>query len=190
MGVLRQARLTFPATINGVDTEGVFELKSGLSLSPRVKSGELIGPQGQIVRGTLQLINATEGRGDVRFRLGGIPVADVDFDSFEGSDGQFGDGSSDPARDASGEETWRQISVLYKYLVEGGYDSLGAGKLEWGEFNDVNNGEFEPFSVSPQEPTQTFDVTEELSSFSGSITLVSTAQIENAYISQQQDGGR
>jgi len=80
------------------------------------------------------------------------------------------------------------MSVLIKYLMESTNDSLSTATLEWGEFNNITGGEYEPFSVAPQgQPGVSLDVEEETSTFSGSIELISTSEITSELVSQNQD---
>jgi hypothetical protein len=178
------ATLDITATINGTATTGTFVFDTGLTLSPTIRTGELVGANGQIVQAAIKKISGQQG--GFKFRLsGGVPVADIEFQSFEGSSNQWGDGSGIDARDATGDGVFRQISVLYKYLIESTSDSLGAATLSWGEFS--SSGVYEPFKVAPEEPEQTLDVSENTSTFSGRVRLVSVATIDDAPVSQEQD---
>jgi len=178
------ATLEITADINGTTATGTFVFDAGLTLSPTIRTGELVGANGQIVQAAIDKISGQQG--GFKFRLnGGVPVAEIDFRSFEGSSNQWGDGSGVDARDATGDGVFRQMSVFYKYLVESASDSLQPATLSWGEFS--SSGVYDPFNVAPEEPEQTLDVSEETSTFGGRIRLVSVADVKQADVSQQQD---
>jgi len=57
----------------------------------------------------------------------------------------------------------------------GTYDSTSPATLEWGEFS--SSGVYSPYKVTPEEPSQVFDATEQTSVNRGDITLVATRDI-------------
>ena len=188
--MLTGARLHLDADVDedGTNESGTFDLSKGIEISPGIRTGDLIGQAGSAAASVIDYISGSED-GRAGFNLdagGGAKVAEINFSSFEGSDGQWGDGSDNAAADASGEAVFRQMSVLFRYLDRGTFDSRGPAVLEWGEFSE--SGEFTPLQVSPEEPTVSFAAEEESSVFDGSITLVSTRDIsELTSLWQEQD---
>jgi hypothetical protein len=187
--MLRGAKLTLEADVNSdsaVET-GVFDLSGNIEISPRIRTGDLIGPTGSTVGALVDTATGNDA-GRAGFRLdagGGAFVVDIAFRNWEASTGRWGDGSTDPKADAEGEGVYRQLSVLMRYLNRGTYDSRGAGTLEWGEYS--SSGEYAPINVAPEEPQLSFTAEEQTSDFDGSITLVATRSITQAAVSQQQD---
>lgn len=186
--MLKGARLTMSADVDGTGVvTGVFDLSTGIEISPRIRTGDLIGPTGSTV-GALVDVATGDDQGRAGFRLdagGGAAVYDINFVNFEGSDGRWGDGTTNDAADAEGEDVWRQMSVFHRYLNRGTYDSRNAATLEWGEFS--SSGVYAPISVTPEEPATTFAAEEESSVFDGSVTLVATRALSQAAVSQKQN---
>ena len=186
---LQGAELTLPADVDGDgSTEtGVFDLSAGIEISPRVRTGDLIGGSGSQAAAVLNYVTDTDARTGFNLDLGGgATVVDVSFRGFEGSTGQWGDGSGNAAADATGENVFRQVSVLFQYLRTGTFDSRSPATLAWGEYSA--SGVYDPLDVSPEEPQLTFAADEQTSAFDGTITLVSTQAIADATTpSDQQD---
>jgi len=190
--MLQGAELTLSADVNadGAAETGRFDLSKNVELSPRIRTGPLIGPTGSTVGALVDSVTGDE-QGRAGFRLdagGGAFVVDINFISFTGSDGRWGDGSSDPMADAEGEGPLRQMSVFLQYLNVGTFDSENAGTLEFAEYS--SSGEYTPIAVAPEEPQVTYAANDKGPAFDGSITLVATRSISQAAISQAQDGTR
>jgi hypothetical protein len=188
------ATLYLEADVNadGAEEAAQFDLSPSLEISPRVRTGYLIGPRGSSVGAAVDLITGDE-QGRAGFRLdagGGALVFDVSAKGLESpSAGQWGDGSDDPAADATGSDPFHQMSVLLQYLNVGVYDSAqGAGTFEWGEYS--SDGAYTPVAVTPEEPQMTFSSQDQASTFDISLTLVATRSIEQAAVSQAQDSTR
>lgn len=191
--MLRGARLTMDADVDGDgDLEtGVFDLEDSIRLGPAIRTGDLIGNQFGAQAGAIvdYFTEGEEGRAGFNLDIGGgAEIAEIEFNSFEGSTGRWGDGSSNAAADAEGEEVWRQISVFYQYFRTGTFDSENAATLEWGEFSA--SGVYEPFSVTFENPGMNFDAAEETSVFSNGITCISTRSIEQANTASNQQNGK
>jgi hypothetical protein len=186
--MLKGAKLTLEADVDGTGpTTGVFDLSGDIEISPGIRTGDLIGPTGSTVGALVDTATGNDA-GRAGFRLdagGGAFVVDVSFVGFQGSSGRWGDGSGDAQADAEGEGVYRQLSVFSRYLNRGTYDSRGAGTLEWGEYS--SSGVYAPINVAPEEPQVTFAAQEDVSRFSGSLSLVATRSITQAAVSQQQD---
>jgi hypothetical protein len=186
------AKITMSADVDGdgSDETGVFDLSTGITLNPSIRTGDLIGGAGSSAFSIVDRVIGDDGQ-RAGFNLdigGGAEVATIDFRSFEGSTGRWGDGTSNDQADAEGDSVQRQISVLFQYLRTGTYDSRNAIKLEWGEFSDP--GVYEALNVTFEEPTLTFDADEQTSAFDGSITFVSTRSIEEATTASNQQNER
>lgn len=184
--VRKGAQLTLKADAdNDNSTEtGVFDLSRGITISPQIRTGKLIGERGGVFASALNFATGAgdEGRGGFTLDAGaGAHVVVISFNSFEGSTGRWGDGSASDETDAEGEGVWRQISVLQRYLDVGTFDSQNPATLEYGEFS--SSGVYSPLEVSPEEPGLTFDATEQTSVFAGDLTFVSTRAISE-YVSQ------
>lgn len=188
--MLRGARLELTADVdkgrNGEAT-GVFDLGTGVELSPRIRTGNLIGPTGSQVGAIFDVITGGDNeRAGYRLDVGGGAfVVDVSFRNYEGSNGRWGDGTTNDKADAEGEGVYRQLSVLARYLNRGTFDSRDAGKLEWGEYS--TSGVFTPIPVAPEEPQVTFAAEEQTSTFDGSISLVAVRNIAEAFSQEQED---
>lgn len=190
---LRGARLTLEADVNedGTAETGVFDLGAGIEISPRIRTGQLIGPTGSNIGALVDTIVGESGRAGFQLDAGGgALVIDISFRGYEGSDGRWGDGSADDQADAEGEGVFRQISVLIRYLNRGTYDSRDSGTLEWGEYSSGPDAAYGPLNVAPEEPQLTFAAEEQTSTFDGSLSLVTVRSIEAAVVSQQQDPNR
>jgi len=190
MAILKGAKLTMEADVDddGSDETGVFDLSTGIQISPGVRTGELIGGTGSTIGALVNDITNSGGNGRAGFNLdagGGAATYTIEFVGFEGNVDQWGDGTSNAQADASGEDVWRQLSVFQRYLDVGTYDSRNAATLEWGEFS--SGGVYSPIAVTPEEPQLTFDAYEQSSTFDGSITFVSTRALNQAAISAAQD---
>lgn len=186
--MLRGAKLTLEADADddGLIETGVFDLSGAIEISPRIRTGDLIGPTGSNVGAAFDLISGGDS-GRAGFRLdagGGALVVDISFRNYEGSSGRWGDGSSDDRADAEGEGVFRQLSVFTRYLNKGTFDSREAGELEWGEYS--SSGVYSPINVAPEEPQVTFAADEQTSTFDGSLTLVATRNLAGD-VSAEQD---
>lgn len=187
---LRGAKLYMSADVDGdgVTEDGVFNLSAGIEISPGIQTGDLIGQTGSQAGAIMDYV-AGDDQGRAGFNLdigGGFATYRISFKSFEGYSGQWGDGSSDPQADASGEDVWRQMSVWQRYLDRGTYDSENAATLEWGDYSQ--SGVYEPIAVTIQEPSATFAAEEQTSVYGGDITLIATRALAQAAVSQAQDG--
>jgi hypothetical protein len=187
--MLRGAQLELKADVDGDDAKetGVFWLSGNVEISPKLRTGDLIGPTGSQVGAIVDTVTGTDA-GRAGWRLdagGGAFVVEVQFQNWEGSDGRWGDGSGDDKADAEGEGVWRQLSVLSRYLNRGTFDSRGGAVLEWGEYSQ--SGVYAPIQVALEEPQVTFVAEEQTSAFDGSFSLVATRSITQAAVSQQQD---
>ena len=186
--MLKGARLHLDADVDGDgDVEnGVFDMSTGIELNPSIRTGKLIGNGASTAASVMNyFIDLDAGRAGFSLDAGGgAAVATISFQSFEGSDGRWGDGSGNDQADAEGDDVWRQISVLHQYLDVGTYDSRSPAVLEWGEH--ATDGVYDPYTVTPEEPSQVFDAKEETSVHQGDITLVSTRDVAT-FLSQQQN---
>ncbi|MFW5896257.1 MAG: hypothetical protein ACOCUA_02620 [archaeon] len=189
--MLEGAKLIMSADVDddGMKEDGEFGLSAGIEITPGVRTGDLIGPTGSQAGAIIDFVaNAANGRAGFNLDIGGgAATYQISFNGFEGHAAQWGDGSDNPAADASGEGVWRQMSVWQRYLDRGTYDSTNAASLEWGEYS--KGGVYDPISVAIEEPSATFAAEEETSVWDGTVTLVSTRALSQAAYSQDQDEG-
>jgi hypothetical protein len=170
--------LTIDGSVAGQSTTGVFEFESA-DVEPFIRTGELFKSSD----GPLQTLRARafgSRRDEVQIDGGaGVTAFRIDFDGWEGSDGQWGDSSANQLTQtsATGQPPISQISVLLKYLEDINIGSGNPAKFEWGEFAD--SGIYSAFDVAFEEPSLPKS-RDESSSFSGSISLISVADISDA----------
>lgn len=181
--MLQGARLTLDADVDqdGAAETGVFDLSKNIEITPRIRTGNLIAQAGSSAGSFIDVISGSEG-GRAGFNLdagGGAAAVDITFRNFEGSDGRWGNNSTNDQADAEGEHVFRQMSVLYRYLNIGTFDSRSPATLEWGEYS--TNGVYEPMQVTFEEPSVTFNAEEAGSNsvYSGTITAVATRSLDS-----------
>ncbi|MFW6435294.1 MAG: hypothetical protein ACOCY1_02835 [Halovenus sp.] len=173
---------------DGSKEDGEFSLSAGIEISPGLRTGDLIGPTGSQAGALVDYVTGEDGRAGFNLDVGGgYATFRISFRGFEGNAETWGDGSDNPAADASGENVWRQMSVWQQYLDKGTYDSRNAATLEWGEYS--SDGVYDPISVTIEEPSATFAATEQTSVFEGDVTLIATRSLAQSSYSQQQDQG-
>jgi len=186
---LRGARLTLPADVDGDGQaeQGVFDLSTGVSITPGIRTGDLIGQTGSQAAALIDYVSpGDQGRAGYNLDVGGgAAFYRVEFRGFEGSSGRWGNGSSDDVADAEAEDVWRQLSVWQRYLNRGEFDSRSPATFEWGDYS--SSGAYDPIAVSVEEPAATFSAEEQTSVFSGDVTLISVRAIEQARQSTAQD---
>lgn len=184
--MINGATLSLEADPGGGPTTGVFDLTGNIDISPGIRTRNPIGSTGTRVSALSDATATDANRADYLFDAGaGALVVKVDFRGWEGRADPWGDGSDDPRADASGEDVWRQMSVLTRYLDRGTFDSRGGATLEWGEFS--TDGVYEPVPVAPEQPRTSFTATDGTAVFDGSLTLVAARSIDRATLSQRQD---
>jgi hypothetical protein len=189
MSVLNSIRLTLPADVDGTgQVDGVFDLSTNVRFSPGAQMAKLIGQRGQLLDTAIDFVASnSDPRGGYSLDAGtGAYIAEIDFQSFEGSSGRWGDGSAADARDAEGDSAFRQMSVFVRYLNQGKFDSRNPATLAWGEYH--SGGEYSAVDVTVSErATLSVDVNEETSTFSGTLQLVGVQSITDTVPSQEQD---
>lgn len=187
--MIEGAKLYLPADVDndGEEETGVFDLSNGIEISPSIRTGDLIGPTGSQVSALVDVFTGgDEGRSGWRLDAGGGAfVVEVAFQSFEGRASPWGDGSGNSMADAPGGSVFEQMSLLFRYLNQGTFDSQQPAVLEWGKYEPEDD--YPALEVAVEEPRANFTSDEETSVFDGSITLVSTRSIGKAAFSQQQD---
>lgn len=185
---LRGATLSMSADVDGdgTDEDGVFDFSGGINIEPGIRTGDLIGQTGSQASAIVDYVKSESGRSGFNLDIGGgAAVYRISFRNWEGSSGQWGDGSSDPKADATGEDVWRQMSVWQRYLDWGTYDSRNAATLEWGDYSQ--SGAYSPIAVTIEEPSASFTAEKQTSVYEGDITLISISALEKAAVSQAQD---
>jgi len=109
---------------------------------------------------------------------GGVHITSVRLSSWEGSNHRWGaDDGSD--WDAGGEPALTQLSVLNEALRSIPVDSVeGSITLEVGEYH--TGGRFDPLEVAPVQPSLSFDVDSQSSSFGAELEFVDIVDLEQA----------
>lgn len=182
---LQYAKLTLDADVDGDGTveSGVFELAGDVSIDLGVRTNFVVNGLGATIN---SIFSETVGDGESKRQGlwidlgGGVEEYTISFNGWEGSSRQWGDGTSNAAADATGEDPMTQVSVLQKYLIVGEFDSRGAATLEWGEFS--SSGEYSPIDVVIEDPSLSVDFSEgeSRSTFDGSITCLSAADLTSS----------
>lgn len=205
MPALDHARLTITADPDGDGNQetGVFTLAGNLEEEQTIRTG-FIGKSesginaviSNLVRdyGELEDELSPEQRKAVALDLGGGEHAvQIQFKGWEGAylDGepvQWGN-DPDPSRTmatATGEPPMTQMEVLSRYVTAGEIDSRSPAILEYGEHHA--GGLYEPLDVLLEQP-QTRRTYEEPTTFTGSLTLISTQNV-NTYLDALARGKR
>jgi hypothetical protein len=171
--MLKGAQLTVTADpdADGATETGVFDLKRQVRIEAGVQTLDLIGPRGQQAASLINKTGVADIAGSGGFSLSGgaaIETYTINFQDFGGSSGRWGDGSATAALDAQGEGPLRQLSVLQAYLRSGAFDSTNPISLALFEFDGTT---YETIDCKLVDPTLTFNVAEQTSTFDGSITL-------------------
>jgi hypothetical protein len=198
---LSRAVLQLPPTDvdgDGTDESGEFHMAGDLEIAPAIRTGFLIGGRGSQVNNILaRAAGAGESsQGGFFLDLGaGARTVSVKFSSWKGardSDGnplQWGNEGADDAptkADATGADAITQIDVLMQYLAVGRVDSSSPATLHYGEHHttsvhpDGEDGLYDPLNVVIETPDLTRP-TGEGNSFSGEITFVEAAAIEEVH---------
>lgn len=188
MAPLKKAILYIDADVDGDGTaeNGKFVMES-VEPTIGIRTGYLIGGRGSTANAVLDdLLGDGESRQQGVFLGfgGGTRKYDLSFSGWEGSGDQWGDtGNGGTASDATGEDPWTQIDVLIQYLSVASVDSTGLATLEYGEHHP--NGRFDSVGVVPEQPQFTPPL-DESSTFTGSMTLLSAANLTKALDGQKQ----
>lgn len=109
----------------------------------------------------------------------GSAVVEIDFKGWTGSTERWGDTGDDSqltAGDATGEDAFTQLQVLYRWLSMTEVDSLTPATIEFGEYS--SGGLYGPMSVLVEQPTFDFDTNEGASTFDGNLVFVETYPID------------
>jgi len=186
--MLSGAELVVEADVDGDGSgeTGVFDLSSDVEITFSPATQALASFRDGTIQAIAANLTGIDSRSALRLDIGqGVFVVDVSFISFEGSSGQWGDGSLDPAADATGDGPLRQLSVLAEYLNQGRFDSRQAAKLQTAEYSD--GGEYDSLDVAPVDQPSLSFAADDPSAISGSISFVSVASLGRATVSAQQD---
>jgi hypothetical protein len=175
------------------DSEAVFELQIDLEDSTELSKQMLMGNRGQYLQEVYQQIfesSAPDLEGANRRKGFSIDAGagewapNLSFGAgMESESIQWGDGSGDPQRDASGAEIhpMRRKHVLEQWLARTRTDSANPAYLYWGEWTDGrfegDPGAFgEPMTVAVREATlNSPDPEQDTSTMTGSLTIVRIA---------------
>lgn len=189
--MLNGAQLEVSADVDGDGTaeDATFWLGEQMQLTPQVETQDLIAQAGTNALSFIDWATGGDsGRGGINFNFGGgVAATEISFVLPAGDASlSWGDGSSDDAADATGSDVLHQLSVWDRYMDRAETDSLAPATLSWGMYS--SSGVYDPKQVAIQNPTATFDVREQASTFDGSVTLVSVRDLEAiASASDQQN---
>lgn len=174
-------------------SEGVFELQLGLEDATELNKQYLMGNRGQLVQEAYQAIfdgsapeleGANRRKGYALDAGGGEWSPTISFEAGNESEAiQWGDGSSDPERDASGAgvHPMTRKHILEQWLARTRTDSANPGYLYWGEWTDGRfegqAGAFgEPMTIGIREATlNSPDPEQDTSTMTGSLTILHIA---------------
>lgn len=205
---LQHAELVLEADVDqdGQQETGRFVMVGNLSVTPGLRTGFIVGGRGSTANSVFSSLVEQYGTGNtsafqnpskregVHLDLGGGEHSvDVEFRGWEGatlSDGtpvQWGN-DPNPGRtqaSATGQDPITQIDVLLRYLTVGEYDSRAPATLEYGEYS--TDGLFEPIDVAIEGP-QAKRSSDDTATYSGTMTLIATTDIDNYRSALVRDG--
>jgi len=190
---VKGAKLTLTADVDGDgnDETGTFDFTQGTGADVEIfsRTGKLLSQGGGTV---ISAYNALFESGDSERESlfvdlgGGSFGCRVNLNSFTGSSQTWGNGTSNAAADATGEEPFRQMSVLFRYLVIGEYDSRGNAQLEVGDWS--SSGEYSQWdAVAFEEPSVSFSFEDSPQIFQGSLTMFNARKVDLAGASSEQN---
>jgi len=185
-----ELQLTGDPDGDGTDETGRFVFGGDLEVTPSVRTGYVAGgQQSQVNSIVANLVDDGESQNQQFFVDAGAGAHTVQI-QFRGWDGarkadgtplQWGD-TGDPdqltATDATASSAVSQICVLMQYILTGTVDSRNPATLEWGEW--ATDGLYDPLDVVLEGPELT-KAAEDGSSFTGTLTLIAAADVEQAY---------
>jgi len=182
---------------DGVEETGTFQFGGNLQITPSLRTGFLAGgTQSQLNSVIANLIDAGESQNQQFFvdAGAGAHAIEIQFRGWEGAQDSAGNplkwgDSGDPgqltATDATAASPISQICVFMQYLLTGTIDSRNPATLEWGEW--AADGLYEPLNVVPEGPELT-RAAEDGSWFEGTLTLISAADLQDAYDATKRKG--
>ncbi len=211
MPVLKRAKLTLEADVDqdGSAETGVFEMVAGdgLSVTPGMRTGFIGSDDGTASTFNAIYANLSEDYGGAfaspskrrGFFLdlgGGQHSISIEFNGWEGATDSSGDpiqwgNDPQPSRtqsSATGQHPLTQIDVLLRYLTAGQFDSRDPATFEYGEYS--TDGLYEPIDVVIEGPQATMSSANP-NTFSGSMTLIAAASLEDYYdaLANSERGG-
>jgi hypothetical protein len=181
--------------LDGSSVTGVFEVTGNIRYAYEVRTQQFFQAEGTISAISSSVIDFIEGKtdedidtGSLRQQLtldigGGVFAVELQFQGWEGSNLQWGDGSDDEQLDASGDPAQDQMGVLSRYLTTTTMDSRNTVTLDVGVYGD----RYPSLEVIPETPRAEFNSEDETSVFNGSITWIETTSLEKALDSATQE---
>ena len=178
-----QIEITADVDDDGTKETGVFEISGGAegqaSYTEEVQIDPIIGGSAQNINSAIQQYIFGENhrrRGIYIENGGGAHIFDIQFNGWEGSSNQWGDGSGTLPADATGEGPRRQIQIFQNYLRKGSIDSLNPAVVQFGEYNP-NGSLDDQLYMFVGSPTLTNSVTAE-KTFDGTMQLVEIERLD------------
>ena len=175
---------------DGTEETGRFVFGGDLEITPQIRTGYIAGGQQSQVNSIIANLVDDGDTQNKQFFVdagAGAHTVTVNFRGWEGARDAGGDplqwgntGAPDQltATDATGAAPVSQICVLMQYLLTGTVDSRNPATFEWGEW--AEDGLYQPLDVVLEGPEMT-KAAEDGSSFTGTLTLISAADLQRAY---------
>lgn len=180
MPPLEGAELELDANVDGTDqVTGAFRFGAEARVNSRTVTDYVADRRGSALNAIVG--SAAGSYGDDRTAyyvdLGaGGQIWEIDKMGWTGSSEQWGDGSGNYQRDATGSNAWHQAQMLQRYHSRGEYDSRGAqARLRVGEISD--EGAFDAYVPVTIRECEFNRVADEPMTFDVNITLARAAQL-------------
>jgi hypothetical protein len=169
---------------------GVFEMMGSIIHTTEIRTGYILGGRGSTVNSVISEVRGDGSQNRQGFFLdlgGGVRAETIQFVSYEGASdesgtplqwGNTGDPSSVTELDATGAEAGTQKNCLMYWLENTTLDSSNPAELEYGQYHA--GGVYSPQAVVPEQPQLEHNYEEETSSISGTLTLLSAAELSEA----------
>lgn len=192
MSLKTEAELTVRADVDGdgQPEAGTFVMADDINIRPGLRTGFLLENRGSAVNSVISSFveSQTEATGEPLSKRkgiyldlgGGVRSVEIEFTGWTGSNlqwGNTGDDSELTVGDATGAKAFTQLEVLFHYLEIAEIDSRRPATLAYGQHH--SDGLYEPMDVVLESP-QGLRSSDDSSTFSGTLTMLSVQSLEKA----------
>lgn len=188
MAALDKAVLELTADVDddGTEETGVFKMVGDVNYSQEVQKDYVFENTASGLVTLAANLTGFEAEARKGFYLdvgAGQHVIEFEFRGWEGSNSQqWGDGTGTFPGDATGDDVFRQIQCISRYVQLATTDSFNPATLHIGEYTDGSygdntNGAFDPLEVAVSGPRQSKGE-DQFKSFDGSITCLEVISLD------------
>lgn len=166
---------------DGNQETGKFEISGNAQVSEQVDIDYQIGGAADTTNAIVQeyIDGKKHRRRGIYFDLGaGAHIFEIQFQGWDGSSNQWGDGSGNLPNDATGETPITQMQVFQQYLRTGTTDSLNPARLKFGQYH--GSGALDDVVYVAVQGPRNVHAAEDYSTFDGTIQCFEVEKLDLA----------